>query len=67
MSKSSAAFNLKGRGVLGGLLSEAPPSAQTHADAQGESAAKWIPLEKIQKGTFQPRQYFSQAGIDSLA
>lgn len=67
MSKSSAAFNLKGRGVLGGLLSEAQPSAQTHTDAQEESAAKWIPLEKIQKGTFQPRQYFSQAGIDSLA
>ena len=67
MSKSSAAFSLKGRGILGGLLSEAQPSAQTHADGQEESAAKWIPLEKIQKGTFQPRQYFSQAGIDSLA
>ncbi len=67
MSKSSAAFSLKGRGILGGLLSEAQPSAQTHADLQEESAAKWIPLEKIQKGTFQPRQYFSQAGIDSLA
>jgi len=67
MSKSNAAFNLKGRGILGGLLSEPKPSAQITSDSEQESAAKWIPLEKIQKGTFQPRQYFSQAGIDRLA
>jgi len=64
MSKdtSNAAFNLKGRSILGSFISE--PSA-TH-EVQ-EAAAEWISVDKIQKGNFQPRQFFSQEGIDSLA
>jgi ParB family chromosome partitioning protein len=64
MSKntSNAAFNLKGRSILGSLISESSVS-----DAVQEAAAEWIPVDKIRKGSFQPRQFFSKEGIDSLA
>ncbi|NEP11600.1 MAG: ParB/RepB/Spo0J family partition protein [Symploca sp. SIO2C1] len=64
MSKHTpnTAFNLKGRSILGNLISE--PSATSEAQ---ELAAEWISVGKIRKGDFQPRQFFSQKGIDSLA
>ena len=63
MSKASSkeSFNLAGRGILGGLVSE--PSSRS----KDGNAAELIRLEKIVKSPFQPRQFFSQQSIDSLA
>lgn len=67
MTKETAksSFNLKGRGILAGLVSE--PSRTSAPQASDHAAAEWIPVDRIQPGTAQPRQFFSQAGIDSLA
>ena len=64
MSKhtANATFNLKGRKILGSFVSE-PQAPQPLK----ETAAQWIPLDKIKPGTLQPRQFFSQESIDSLA
>jgi ParB family chromosome partitioning protein len=59
---SNAAFELKGRGILGGLLSE--PTVSQEAQ---EGAAEWIAVSKIKPGRFQPRQFFSETSIESLA
>lgn len=62
MTKSNKGFNLKGRSVLGSFISEAP-----FAQEGSNAAAEWISVDKIRKGSLQPRQFFSQASIDSLA
>jgi ParB family chromosome partitioning protein len=59
-------FNLKGRGVLGGLVSGPPPVSESSQKFENV-AAEWIPTDRIKPGTVQPRQFFSQAGIDNLA
>jgi ParB family chromosome partitioning protein len=63
MSKrsSNATFDLKGRGVLGGLVSEPAATKETVSDA-----AIWIPVSKIKPNPLQPRQYFAEESIDSL-
>lgn len=61
--KSQESFNLSGRGVLSGFLS-GQPSAQSKTE---EAAAEWIPIDKIVKSPLQPRQFFAQSSIDSLA
>jgi ParB family chromosome partitioning protein len=65
MTKKStdSRFNLKGRGVLKGLISE----SQSKKIGIDEEAAQWISTEKLQPNPHQPRQYFSQDSIDRLA
>ncbi|MGC1528343.1 MAG: ParB/RepB/Spo0J family partition protein [Phormidesmis sp.] len=65
MSKSNSkeSFNLAGRGVLSGLLSNQQPSRVRNKDA----AAEWISVDQIVRSPFQPRQFFAQESIDSLA
>ncbi|WP_008319458.1 ParB/RepB/Spo0J family partition protein [Leptolyngbya sp. PCC 6406] len=65
MSKQStnSTFNLAGRGILQGLVSQ-PGIPESPAQDQ---AAKFIPVDQIQPGACQPRQYFSESSIDSLA
>ncbi len=67
MTKASdkSTFNLKGRGILDGLVSD--QVNESKADEQSESAARWIPIEQIQAGSVQPRQFFSAASINSLS
>ena len=67
MTKASdkSTFNLKGRGILDGLVSV--QVNESKADEQSESAARWIPIEQIQAGSVQPRQFFSEASINSLS
>lgn len=60
-STSNAAFNLKGRSILGNFVSEPTLSGEGQ-----EVAAEWVEVDKIRKGRFQPRQFFSKEGIDSL-
>ena len=62
---SRPGFDLKGRGILGGLVSN-PPSS-TPEETQMEDAAKWIAVTQIQPGNLQPRRYFSEESIDNLA
>ncbi|NJM98558.1 MAG: ParB/RepB/Spo0J family partition protein [Phormidesmis sp. RL_2_1] len=63
MTKSQESFNLSGKGILGGFLS-GQPAAQLKAK---DAAAELIPIDKIVTSPLQPRQFFSQASIDSLA
>ena len=62
MSKSNSkeSFNLAGRGVLSGLLSNQQPSRVRNKDA----AAEWISVDQIVRSPFQPRQFFAQESID---
>lgn len=54
-------FNLKGKKILQGLVSEADiPQDQ-------QSAAEWIDIDKIHPSNNQPRQYFSQESLENLA
>ena len=68
MSKqaSKAAFDLKGRGILGGLVSQSSSTA-TDPESSKAGAVKWLPVSQIQPGAYQPRQYFSETSIESLA
>jgi len=68
MSKqaSKAAFDLKGRGILGGLVSQSS-STTTDPESSKADAVKWLPVSQIQPGAYQPRQYFSETSIESLA
>ncbi len=62
-AKSQESFNLSGRGVLSGFL-----SGQSAAQPKTEdAAAELIPIAKIVRSPLQPRQFFAQASIDSLA
>ena len=58
----SESFSLAGRGILGGLVSKT-----TASPVEIENAAEWIATSKIVPSPFQPRQFFSQSSIDSLA
>jgi ParB family chromosome partitioning protein len=60
---ASAAFNLKGRGVLKGLVSE----SKNKKTENYESGIQWLPTENLQRNPNQPRQYFSQEGLEKLA
>ena len=64
MTKNSSrgAFNLQSRGILGGLISETSPAKPAQ-----EAGAQWIAIDQIKPGKYQPRQYFSEASIESLA
>lgn len=77
-AKGNSGFELKGRGILGSLISS-PATETTSPQAnssqvvsklsspQAESAADWIALEKIHPSEFQPRQFFAENSINSLA
>lgn len=58
---SNNSFNLKGKKILQGLVSDSDTSPDQH------SAAEWIEIEKIYPNDNQPRQYFSQDSLESLA
>ena len=62
---NKTAFNLKGRGILTGLVSDS--EIQSNTDEADESAAKWISMDQLQPGSLQPRQFFSEESIKSLA
>lgn len=64
---SRSAFDLKGRGILGGLVSSPLTSDVEAAQLNEDAAAKWIPVGQIRPGKYQPRRYFSQESITSLA
>lgn len=58
---SNKSFNLKGKKILQGLVSE------TDVSLDQQSAAEWIDIEKIHPNKNQPRQYFSQESLKNLA
>lgn len=58
---SNSSFNLKGKKILQGLVSE------TGTSQDQQSAAEWIMINKIRPNNSQPRQYFSQESLDNLA
>ena len=60
---SKDSFDLTGRGILGGLLSDKPSTSRKVEN----TAAKWIPVEKIVQSQLQPRQFFAKESLDSLA
>ena len=60
---TSSGFELKGRGVLKGLVSE----INSNKAEKDESGIEWLPIVKLQPNLDQPRQYFSQESIDRLA
>ena len=60
---TNSGFELKGKGILRGLVSE----TQNSKAEKDESGMKWIPIVKLQPNLHQPRQYFSQESIDRLA
>lgn len=64
--KQTGSFNLSGNGVLGGLLSKPASGSQTDVEPD-ENTSEWIEIEKIIKSPFQPRQFFSEESINSLA
>ncbi|MBE9155978.1 ParB/RepB/Spo0J family partition protein [Nodosilinea sp. LEGE 06152] len=65
--------------VSGSLAHAAPPGAQEQDEAQPLQATKpgattnddrdtrWLPVDAIRPGVFQPRQFFSEEGITNLA
>ena len=59
---SDKSFNLHGRRILGNLISE----TQSQEPFQ-EIAAQWIALDDIKPGALQPRQFFSEESLESLA
>ena len=63
-SKSSKkeSFSLAGKGILGGLISHESAVSQ-----EIENAAEWVAIDKIVRSPLQPRQFFDQESIDSLA
>ncbi|MGA1411596.1 MAG: ParB/RepB/Spo0J family partition protein [Prochlorotrichaceae cyanobacterium] len=70
--KTTPGFELKGRGILGGLISqpqiqEQPTTIAELTEVAESLGTQWIPLAKIHPGSFQPRQFFAQDSIDSLA
>jgi ParB family chromosome partitioning protein len=67
-TKNSTGFNLKGRTVLSGFISEPEQDQKAKlSPVSEEPAAQWIQIRQIEQGSFQPRQFFSQGSIDSLA
>ena len=66
--KQTGSFNLSGNRVLDGLLSKpmSVPSSQSEVELD-ESASEWIEIDKITRSPFQPRQFFSEESINSLA
>lgn len=64
---SRSAFDLKGRGILGGLVSQPFPAVAEESQISETDAAIWIPVARIRPGKLQPRRYFSEDSINSLA
>ena len=69
--KQASSFTLSGSRVLGGLLSK-PVSVASKTSLQSdaefdETASEWIEINKITRSPFQPRQFFSEESINSLA
>ena len=70
--KQTGSFNLSGSRVLDGLLSN-PISVSSlqnkaeHNAEPSEDASEWIEIDKIVRSPFQPRQFFSEESINSLA
>jgi ParB family chromosome partitioning protein len=60
---TSNGFDLKGRGVIKGLVSESKDATPE----KEQSGIEWIPTKKLVPNPNQPRQYFSQENLDRLA
>lgn len=69
-------FNLSGRGILSGFTSGGGSAAAARkleepelptATEGEEGGAQWIAVDSITPGAFQPRQFFSEESIKSLA
>ena len=54
--------NLQSPEMLEGLISEMPS-----AKPVPEAGAQWIAIDQIKPGKYQPRKYFSESNIESLA
>lgn len=67
MTKSNAAFELKGRSILGGLVSTPHEEQELTPQESDETKIKVIPIDDIVRNERQPRQYFSEENIESLA
>lgn len=64
MRKSNATFNLAGKSVVNGLLHQKQRQTLEESD---ETKVRLIPIDAIVRNERQPRQYFSEEHIDSLA
>ncbi|MEP1079159.1 ParB/RepB/Spo0J family partition protein [Leptolyngbya sp. PL-A3] len=67
MTKSNAAFELKGKSVLGRLISTPRQEETQTPEESDETKIKLIPIDAIVRNESQPRQYFSEESIESLA